>query len=204
MKIGWGEFFNINLNNLKSLKKIDMHKVKKLSIFKISALKALRNISIIEAKRLKNLTIENALKLKEVCCCNGVLNELNILGMNKIQKINVSHNKLKKFEYSNLKDLVELNINDNELEGKFDFSLYPHMYILDCDNNKLTEIYGGTANREIDWISCVNNQIKLIDFRGTTDGCILAMNCKKNPNIVVYAVVEDFMHDASATLHENI
>lgn len=176
LKIAGVELSNIHLANLKSLKKIDMHDIKKLSTFKISNLNALCKITIVRAKKLKNLTIENVANLKELHCGAGILSELNILGMNKIKKINVSHNKLKKFEYSNLKDLVELNINNNEVEGKFDFTLYPHMYILDCDNNKLTEIYGGVANRQIDWISCVNNQIKLIDFRGTTDGCIMAMN----------------------------
>lgn len=199
-----GKIKEVKIEECPRVENIAIFGTKNLYSVTVSKLSKLKNINIERTPQLKSLTLNNLNNLKDVRCSQGKLSELNIFGKNKIREMNLSYNKLKKFEYSNLKDLVELNLNDNELEGKFDFSLYPHMYILDCDNNKLTEIYGGVANRQIVCISCVNNQIKLIDFRGTTDGCILTMDCKKNPGIVVYAVVEDFMHDASTTLHENI
>ena len=199
-----GKIKEVKIENCPRIEKILFSEIKKLSSVTINRLSKLKSITIEFTPQLRSVTLNNLNNLKYVRCSHGKLSELNIIGKNKIREMDLYENKLKTFQYDNLKGLVELNISNNDLEGKFDFSLYPYMYILDCENNKLTEIYGGAANREIVWIGCRNNQIKLIDFRGTTNGCILAMDCKKNPNIVVYAVVEDFMHDASATLHENI
>lgn len=204
LEIMGGKVSNISMTNLNRLREIDMQKIKRLPKLTLSNLMQLQKINIDEAKKLKSLTLENLTNLKLVSCTCGILSELNILGKNKISEMNLCCNELSKFRYDNLLDLVKLNINKNKIEGKFDFTLYPSLYNLDCQNNKLTEIYGGVANREINYIDCYNNQIKLIDFRGTTNGCILWMNCKKNPNIVVYAVVEDFEHDVTAKLYENI
>lgn len=44
--------------------------------------------------------------------------------------------------------------------------------------------------------------MKLIDFRGTKDGYILGLDCKNNPNVVIYAIVEDGTWDATAQVYE--
>lgn len=204
LKINDTKLSSISIKKLNGLRTLKMDCVKGLSDMTITDLSKLKKIDINNVPQLKCLTLEEVSKLKNLTCTRGALSELNILGENQISEISIYNNKLKKFEYDNLKKLRYLECDNNKLEGKFDFTLYPKLYKLYCRNNQLTEIYGGDCNREIDIIDCYNNKLKIIDFKAMKprEGFIYYLNCKKNPNVEVYAVIEHtWKHDSTAKLY---
>ena len=202
IEVDGGKIGESTIKDCPNIKKIIFDNTKGLSKVSISGLPKLKIIDIQDTPKLKSLILENLPKLKELSCVRGALSELNILGENQISEINVYKNKLKKFEYENLKKLNYLDCDDNQIEGKFDFTLYPKLYNLFCRNNKLTEIYGGDGNREIEMIDCYNNNLKLIDFNAmySGEGFIWSLNCKKNPNVEVKAVIERCKRDSTAKI----
>ena len=198
LEIGNVELSSILMNALNNLKKVEMDKVKKLSQLSFSNLIRLQEINILHAKKLISLSLDNLPRLKKVSCAVGVLRELNINGKNDIREMSLGNNKLTRFSYTNLQKLNRLFIHNNQLEGRFDMTLYPCLDDFNCSHNRLTEIYGGTIDEAISYINCNNNQLKLIDFRGMKNGYILGLDCKNNPNVEIYGVVEDGSWDASA------
>lgn len=204
LKIDDTRLSSISIKKLNGLRTLRMNHVKGLSDLTISNLKKIWEIDLDSVPQLKSLTLEKLPKLKELTCVRGALSELNIVGNNKISEIRIYNNKLKKFEYENLKQLKYLECDNNQIEGRFDFTLYPHLYEFYCRNNQLTEIYGGDCNREINIIDCYNNKLKIIDFKAMKpyEGFIWYLNCKKNPNVEVYAVIEhSWKHDSTAKLY---
>ena len=203
IEIRGGEVNNCNIKNNNKTKSIEIVSVNKLSSIKLCNMSKLKKIDIENVKKLKTLTIENTPRLKNVTCMNGMLSELNITGKNSIGEMWLCNNRLTKFEYNNLEDLYSLFINNNQLQGKFDMTLYPSLYRLYCPDNKISILYGGVAEKEIWYINCENNNLSLIDFRGTKNGCILGLDCKNNPNVVIYATVEDGSWDSTAKVYGN-
>ena len=180
------------------VKSISIVAVKRFSKMVIKNSPKLTKVYLNENPKMKSLTLDNLPNLQEVICTWGALSELNIIGKNDIRKLWLWHNKLTKFEYTNLSRLISLDISNNQIEGRFDMTLYPCLGSFDCSYNRLTEIYGGTIDEAISYINCNNNQLKLIDFRGMKNGYILGLDCKNNPNVEIYGVVEDGSWDASA------
>ncbi len=192
----------LSLNGLDNLRKIKLYNAKGLTDLTISDFPKLWKIDICRVSDLQSFTVENLKNLKQMNCMVGKVTELNIVGDHKLKKVRVCDNKLKTFAYDNLKNVRYLDISNNQIEGRFDFTLYPNIYELDCSNNRISEIYGGPLNREIGYINCSNNNMKLLHFTELDKyaGFIFYVNCKKNPDIEVHAWMEDYDSDPTANI----
>ena len=194
---------NFIMDKLNDLRTIKLYSIQDLSDVNISNMSKLRKIDIDDVPQLKSLTVDNLSSLKELKCAYGSLSKLNIVGDYKLNRVEVYSNQLKTFSYNNLKNVSYLDIHNNQIEGRFDFTLYPKLYDFDCSNNRISEIYGGPQNREIGYINCSNNNMKLLQFTDIEkyDGFIYYVNCKMNPYIEVYAWMEDYDCDPTAKLY---
>lgn len=202
LKVSSCNLGKITMKKLNRLRTIIMDRIYDLSTLTIDNLKKLKKIKMERLLDLKSLTLKELPELKDVSCIEGILSELNILGKSKIEYMDFYHNQLKKFEYRNLKKLAILDCENNQLEGRFNFSLYPKLKGLCCKNNYLTEIYGGNCHKFISYIDCYNNNLKLIDFKEISQrgGYVSYLDCKKNPNVVINAAVEQCSHDSTAKI----
>ena len=191
-----------SLNELDNLKQIKLYDAKGLTNLTISNFPKLWNLEVCRVPDLQSFTVENLKNLKQMSCVGGKVTELNIVGYHKLKKVEVHNNRLKTFAYENLKNVRYLNISKNQIEGRFDFTLYPKLYDFDCSNNRISEIYGGPLNREIGYINCSNNNMKLLHFTELDKyaGYIFYVNCKKNPDIEVHAWMEDYDSDPTANI----
>lgn len=192
----------IFIKNNFHIKKISIQNCRQLIELNLKNLTNLRKLDGKNIKKIEVLSLKDVPQIQELSWKNGNLSRLEITEKNELGKINFDNNKFTQFNYPQLKKLYNLSINDNKLTGTMNMNLYPQLSVLRCRNNEIEEIYGVSHKGEIYTLDCYNNRLKLIDLRDTED--LFYLDCEKNPNVTVYACLNDYKCDPTAVLYDQV
>jgi len=83
----------------------------------------------------------------------------------------------KKYPTGQRKNIVELNLNKEKLEGELDLSDFVNLKILNCSNNKLSELNVGSC-LELEELTCNSNEIVKLDL--SQQKKLIELNCDYN------------------------
>lgn len=176
--------------------------VRRLKSLYVADMEEISILSITHLPELEKLTLKNLTDLRFLRCEYTSLSEFAIFGQNSITDVWITHSKLKKFDLSNLESLSQLKIDHNELEGRLDIPPYVNLENINCSYNQLTEIYITTSIWKSIMLDCRCNKLKLIASWWTNRGNgKLAILCKNNPNVTIYANAYMCMCDADAKIY---
>ncbi len=117
-------------------------KLKKIESYTFSNLKYLNLVSIsgLGATNLHENTFYNLTSLTSLALMNGNLSRLEmgaLTGLDNLQNLNLSKNRLEVFEYSNVRlENLDLAFNSLKTLKNLDFSLMPNLKLLDLNGNQ--------------------------------------------------------------------
>lgn len=187
-----------NFTDIKQLRCVVIGSGENLAKFTMNNVQGQRKIEVRKNKKIKEINLGNMPELEVFKWTNGVLEKLQIENAEKLSTINLSKNKLKSFQYPQLKNLIEIMIGDNEIQGEFNWNQHPKLRVLECRNNKLTRINGADYTGEVYMLDCYNNNLKTIDLRNSKK--VYWINCEKNHGVEIFADMYGYSGDANVKM----
>lgn len=187
-----------NFTDIKKLRCVVISSGENLAKFTMNNVQGQRKIEVRNNKKIKELNLGNMPELEMFKWTNGVLEKMRVENAEKLSTIDLSKNKLKSFQYPQLKNLIEIMIGDNEIQGEFNWNQHPKLRVLECRNNKLTRINGADYTGEVYMLDCYNNNLKTIDLRNSKK--VYWINCEKNPGVEIFADMYSYSGDADVKI----
>lgn len=183
-------------NDIEKIESIIINQGENISKFEIHNVQELKNIEIKNNKQIRELSLGSIPKLETFRWTNGVLQKIQMTDAENLKTIDVSYNEIKTFDYPQLKNLFALKINNNKLEGEFNWNQYPKLTVLECKNNRITKINGMNHTDDVFVLDCDNNCLKVIDLRNTRK--VYWITFKRNPGVEIYAKAFGYSSDSEA------
>lgn len=187
-----------NFTDIKKLRCVIISSGENLAKFTMNNVQGQRKIEVRNNKKIKELNFGNMPELEMFKWTNGILEKLQMENAEKLSTIDLSKNKLKSFQYPQLKNLIEIMIGDNEIQGEFNWNQHPKLRVLECRNNKITRINGADYTGEVYMLDCYNNNLKTIDLRNSKK--VYWINCEKNPGVEIFADMYSYSGDADVKI----
>lgn len=160
----------------------------------ISKIEHLKTLDV-SNKDIKNLTgIKEFKLLKELDCSANYLNELDLIGMRNLERLNCASNAFLTTNTANTLGLLNITGTDNLIDlfcgsnylKDLDVSLNLKLEELDCSNNNLDAVI---LNTDIKILNISNNYLKTIDITANTN--IIELNCNNNQILSVKGSVNN-------------
>ena len=192
----------LTLKNFSQLEDIEIGHCENLIIFNTENLPVLNRLVGYTNKKLEKISLNNLPQLTHFSWYDGILKSITIPKNNKIKIFWIEKNNISKLDFSLLKKVHWLIIDDNKISGRLDLSVMPFLNDLSCNNNQITELIAKN-HRHIEMLNCVNNQLNLVDFT-YSDGRPGHLDCRQNPNAEIYAYIDEdyYFWDSTAKVHD--
>lgn len=177
------------------VKTLDLHSLCNLEKISINSMNCLSELVLYDLPKIEELEIDSMPRLKKIDFNKlESLRDIDVYGLDKIKKLDLrnqkdlgnfkwQNGKLEKILWGKKEKLEKIIANENKLSGTLNLSDFPKLEELEINNNSYKELLG-KKHKEIKYINCNNNQLKLIDL-GFAEN-IRWVDGAGNPNVAVY------------------
>lgn len=110
---------------------------------------------------MTSLKLMNCPNLGTLQCYDNELEELDLAGCTFLSILSCHHNKIVRLNIEEDANLSMLSINDNQLSGTLDIRDYGDLREVECQNNKLEELYVGAS---CSILICNDNQLNILEI----------------------------------------
>lgn len=165
---------NVELETMDKLKKIALKDLPNIEELDVSYTKELQHIDFSKSASLKKLFLyEVPLKELDLRDCKQIteiavnsiktISRLNLEKQQKLRILEWTDGNLKKIKWGKKEKLENIVVNRNKLSGTLNLSQFPKLQGLEIKNNLYDKLLG-KGHKEIEYIDCKNNRLKLIDL----------------------------------------